>query len=128
MDKKQIKTDRAPAAVGPYSQAIQTGNLLFISGQIPIDVSKNGEIFKGDIKIQTKIVMENIKALLESQKLTLKNIVKVSIFLTDMKDFASVNEVYGSYFKEDPPARACVAVSELPKGVNVEVEAVAVIK
>ena len=127
MDKKQIKTDRAPAAVGPYSQAIQTGNLLFISGQIPIDVSKNGEIFKGDIKIQTKIVMENIKALLESQKLTLKNIVKVSIFLTDMKDFASVNEVYGSYFKEDPPARACVAVSELPKGVNVEVEAVAVI-
>jgi len=128
MDKKQIKTDKAPAAVGPYSQAIQTGNLLFISGQIPIDVSKNGEIFKGDIKIQTKIVMENIKALLESQKLTLKNIVKVSIFLTDMKDFASVNEVYGSYFKEDPPARACVAVSELPKGVNVEVEAVAVIK
>ncbi|HLD74309.1 MAG TPA: Rid family detoxifying hydrolase [Bdellovibrionota bacterium] len=127
MDKKQIKTDKAPAAVGPYSQAIQTGNLLFISGQIPIDVSKNGEIFKGDIKIQTKIVMENIKALLESQKLTLKNIVKVSIFLTDMKDFASVNEVYGSYFKEDPPARACVAVSELPKGVNVEVEAVAVI-
>ena len=128
MDKKQIKTDKAPAAVGPYSQAIQTGNLLFISGQIPIDVSKNGEIFKGDIKIQTKIVMENIKALLESQKLTLKNIVKVSIFLTDMKDFASVNEVYGSYFKEDPPARAWVAVSELPKGVNVEVEAVAVIK
>jgi len=128
MDKKQIKTDKAPAAVGPYSQAIQTGNLLFISGQIPIDVSKNGEIFKGDIKIQTKIVMENIKALLESQKLTLKNIVKVSIFLTDMKDFASVNEVYGSYFKEDPPARACVAVSELPKGVNVEVEAVAVIR
>ena len=126
MDKKQIKTDKAPAAVGPYSQAIQTGNLLFISGQIPIDVSKNGEIFKGDIKVQTKIVMENIKALLQSQKLTLKNIVKVTIFLTDMKDFAAVNEVYGSYFSEVPPARACVAVSELPKGVNVEIEAIAV--
>ena len=126
MDKKQIKTDKAPAAVGPYSQAIQTGNLLFISGQIPIDVSKNGEIFKGDIKVQTKIVMENIKALLQSQKLTLKNIVKVTIFLTDMKDFAAVNEVYGSYFSEVPPARACVAVSELPKGVNVEIETIAV--
>lgn len=128
MDKKQIKTDKAPAAVGPYSQAIQTGNLLFISGQIPIDVSKNGEVFKGDIKIQTKTVMENIKALLESQKLTLKNIVKATIFLTDMNDFASVNEVYGSYFKEDPPARACVAVSQLPKGVNVEIEAIAVVR
>ncbi len=128
MDKKQIKTDKAPAAVGPYSQAIQTGGLLFISGQIPIDVSKNGEVFKGDIKVQTKIVMENIKALLESQKLSLKNIVKTSIFLTDMKDFASVNEVYGSYFSEVPPARACVAVSELPKGVNIEIEAVATVK
>ncbi|MBI2027904.1 MAG: RidA family protein [Deltaproteobacteria bacterium] len=125
MSLKLIQTQSAPAAMGPYSQAVQVGSLLFISGQIPIDLSRSGEIEKGDIKIQTKIVLENLKALLESQKLSLNNVVKTTIFLINMNDFVAVNEVYGSYFTVHKPARACVAVKELPKGVSIEIEAIA---
>ncbi len=128
MKKKVISTDKAPQAIGPYSQAIQTEDLLFISGQIPIDLSNQGQVFTGDIKIQTKIVMNNLKSLLESQKLSLENVVKTTIYLTDMDTFPQVNEVYGSYFKKEPPARACVQVSKLPKGVDIEIEAIAVVR
>ena len=120
-----VQTDKAPGAVGPYSQAVAVGSLLFISGQIPINLCQNGDIERGDIKKQTKIVLDNLKGILESEELSLNNIVKTTIFLVNMNDFAAVNEVYGSYFTDHKPARACVAVKELPKGVGIEIEAIA---
>jgi 2-iminobutanoate/2-iminopropanoate deaminase len=122
--KKIIHTEQAPKAVGPYSQAVQMGDFLFCSGQISIDPQTN-EVFTGDIKTQTEMVMKNISAVLESANLNFSNIVKTTIFLTNMGDFATVNEVYGKYFKEAPPARSTIAVAGLPKGVNVEVEVIA---
>ena len=122
--KKIIFTEQAPKAVGPYSQAVQMGDFLFCSGQISID-PKTNEVFTGDIQTQTEMVMKNISAVLESANLNFSNIVKTTIFLTNMADFATVNEVYGKYFKEAPPARSTIAVAALPKGVNVEVEVIA---
>ncbi len=123
--KKEIKTANAPLPVGPYSQAILTGNFLFCSGQIAID-PKSNEVLKGSVQEQAVLAMENIKAVLTDAGLGFDNIVKTTIFLTKMSDFATVNEVYAKYFKAPYPARSTVAVSELPKGVQVEVEVIAV--
>jgi 2-iminobutanoate/2-iminopropanoate deaminase len=126
MAKKVIHTDRAPKAMGPYSQAIRAGNFLFLSGQIPLD-PKTGELVKGDIGQQTKQVLENIKGVLESQELGMENVVKVTIFLKDIGSFNRVNEVYATYFSPPAPARSTVEVARLPRDVEVEIEAIAVI-
>jgi 2-iminobutanoate/2-iminopropanoate deaminase len=123
--KKIISTDEAPAAIGPYSQAIRVGQLVFTSGQIPLD-PKSGNIVEGDIDAQARRVLENLTAVLAAENLTMNHIVKTTIFLTDMNDFAKVNEIYGSYFTQQPPARSTVAVAGLPKGARVEIECIAV--
>ena len=122
--KKIISTNKAPGAIGPYSQAVRSGRFLFCSGQIPLD-PKSGQIVSGDIAAQTRRVLDNIAALLRAQGLTFDHIVKSTIFLTNLDDFQTVNETYGSYFKQDPPARSTVQVSALPKGANVEIEVIA---
>ena len=122
--KKVIHTDNAPKAVGPYSQAVQMGDFLFCSGQISID-PKTNEVFTGDIKNQTEMVMKNIEAVLGAAGLNYSNIIKTTIFLTNMNDFATVNEIYAKSFQNEPPARSTVAVAALPKGVNVEIEVIA---
>jgi 2-iminobutanoate/2-iminopropanoate deaminase len=121
---KIISTNEAPAAIGPYSQAVRSGNFLFCSGQIPLD-PKSGQIVSGDVAAQTRRVLDNIVAVLRAEKLTFDNVVKTTIFLTDLGDFQTVNEIYASYFKQDPPARSTVQVSALPKGANVEIEIIA---
>jgi 2-iminobutanoate/2-iminopropanoate deaminase len=123
--KKIISTSEAPAAIGPYSQAVRSGNFLFCSGQIPLD-PKSGQIVPGDIATQTRRVLDNVEAVLKAEGLTFENIVKTTIFLTDLGDFQTVNEIYGSYFKQQPPARSTVQVSALPKGAKVEIEVIAV--
>jgi 2-iminobutanoate/2-iminopropanoate deaminase len=122
--KKIISTTDAPAAVGPYSQAIRIGSFVFCSGQIPLD-PKSGQMVEGDIKAQTQRVMDNITAVLRAEGLTFEHIVKTTIFLTNLGDFQAVNELYGSYFKSDPPARSTVQVAALPKGANIEIEVIA---
>lgn len=124
MDKEVVKSNKAPAALGPYSQGIKAAGLVFVSGQIPLD-PETGEVAAGGVREQAQRVMENIGAVLDAAGSALDRIVKTTIYLTDLNDFAVVNEVYGSYFKESPPARATVEVSGLPKGVAVEVEAIA---
>jgi len=126
MSKRVIQTEKGPKAIGPYSQAIQAGNLVFLSGQIPID-PKTGELIKGDIRQQTQQVLENIKGILESQKLGMEDVIKATIFLKDMGDFSQVNEVYATYFPTSPPARSTVEVARLPREVDIEIEAVALI-
>ncbi len=126
MGKKVIETNRAPKAIGPYSQAIRAGNFLFLSGQIPLD-PKTGELVKGDIRQQTQRVLENIKGVLESQELGMEDVVKVTIFLKNIGDFNQVNEVYGTYFPFSPPARSTVAAAGLPRDVEIEIEAIAVV-
>ncbi len=121
--KKIISTDQAPAAIGPYSQAIQYGDLLFVSGQIAIN-PETGEIVEGDIEIQTKQVMENLQAIIQEAGTSLQNVLKCSCFLKDMEDFVRFNAVYNSYFAESLPARETVEVGRLPKDVRVEVSAV----
>jgi len=123
--KKIISTSEAPAAIGPYSQAVRSGDLLFCSGQIPLD-PKSGQIVSGDIAAQTRRVLDNIAAVLKADGVTFENVVKTTIFLTDLGDFQTVNEIYGSYLKQQPPARSTVQVSALPKGANVEIEVIAV--
>ena len=122
--KKIVSTSDAPAAVGPYSQAIRSGNLLFCAGQIPLD-PRTGQLVTGDIAIQTRRVLDNISALLKAAHLTFGHVVKTTIFLTDMNDFQTVNEIYATYFREQPPARSTVAVAALPKGAKVEIEVIA---
>ena len=124
MEKKIIRTDNAPAPIGPYSQAVQFGNMLFISGQVPIDPA-TGDVVAGDIRTETTQVMNNLGAILKEAGMDFTNIIKTSIFLMDMGQFAQVNEVYGSYFKDMPPARETVQVSGLPKGVSVEISMIA---
>jgi 2-iminobutanoate/2-iminopropanoate deaminase len=124
MKKRVIQTEKAPKAIGPYSQAIQAGNLLFLSGQIPID-PKTGELVKGDIRQQAQQVLENLKGVLESQKLGMGEVVKVTIFLKDMGNFNQVNEVYATYFPSSPPARSTVEVAKLPREADIEIEAIA---
>ena len=119
-----IQTAKAPAPVGPYSQAIAVDNLLFCSGQIPLD-AKSGEIVRGSITEQTKKVMENIQAVLEAAGVGFNHVIKCGIFLRNMDDFSEVNEVYASYFGDIPPARSCVEVPRLPKEVDVEIEVIA---
>lgn len=122
--KKVIHTDHAPKAVGPYSQAVAMGDFLFCSGQISID-PKTNEVFTGDIKTQTEMVMKNVEAVLAANSMNFSNIIKTTIFITNMNDFATVNEVYAKAFESAPPARSTVAVAGLPKGVNVEIEVIA---
>src|SRR5215470_2780340 len=122
--KKIISTNEAPGAIGPYSQAVRSGSFLFCSGQIPLD-PKSGQIVSGDITAQTRRVLDNIAAVLRTEGLTFDDVVKTTIFLTDLGDFQTVNEVYGSYFKQDPPARSTVQVSALPRGAKVEIEVIA---
>ena len=122
--KKPIFTSEAPAAIGPYSQGMRSGRFLFCSGQIPLD-PKSGEIVPGDIAVQTRRVLDNIGAILRMAGLTFEDVVKTTIFLTNLGDFQTVNEIYGSYFKQDPPARSTVQVSALPRGANVEIEVIA---
>jgi len=124
MEKKVIHTDKAPKAIGPYSQAIRAGNLLFLSGQIPLD-PKTGELVKSDIRQQTRQVLENIREVLGSQNLEMEDVVKVTIFLKNIGDFGQVNEVYGTYFPSSPPARSTVEVARLPRDADIEIEAVA---
>ena len=121
--KTVISTSKAPAAIGPYSQAIKVGNLLYTSGQIPID-SATGNIVSGDIKEQTRQALSNIKAILEEAGLTMNNVVKTTVFLTNMEDFTEMNSIYAEFFSEPFPARSAVAVRTLPKGVLVEIEAI----
>jgi 2-iminobutanoate/2-iminopropanoate deaminase len=123
--KTIINTNNAPAPIGPYSQATLAGGFLFVSGQIPID-PLSGELISSDIKAEATLVMENIKAILTEAGLGFDNIVKTSIFLTDLQNFGQVNEVYGTYFSADFPARETIQVSALPKGVNVEISVIAV--
>lgn len=126
MAKNIISTDKAPAAIGPYNQAVKTGNLLFTSGQIPLDPATR-EVVEGGIQAQAKQVLENLKAVLAAGGATLDSVMKTTCFLDDMNDFVAFNEVYQQYFSSDAPARSCVAVDRLPKDVLVEVEALAVV-
>jgi 2-iminobutanoate/2-iminopropanoate deaminase len=122
--KKALSTDAAPKAIGPYSQAIRVGELLFLSGQVPLDPA-TGQMVDGDVAAQTRRVMENLAAVLASAGLSFANVARTTIFLADMNDFAQVNEVYGSYFSEPYPARATVQVARLPRDARVEIDAVA---
>ena len=122
--KKIINTPNAPAPIGPYSQAVQTGNMLFVSGQIPINPA-TGELVSDSIEAEAKQVMQNLEAVLTEAGVTFDNVVMTTIFLADMGDFAAVNAVYGTYFTADFPARATVAVKTLPKSVHVEISVIA---
>ena len=122
--KKVINTNQAPAAIGPYSQAIKVGNLVYTSGQIPINPA-TGNFVEGGIKEQTRQSLTNIKAILEEAGLSMNNVVKTTVFLADMNDFADMNSVYAEFFSEPYPARSAVAVKTLPKGALVEIEIVA---
>lgn len=126
MELEIISTEKAPAAIGPYSQAIKAGNLLFCSGQIPLDPA-TGDIVPGDVVAQAEQVMKNIVATLEAAGTILNNVVKTTIFLADMGDFAAVNQVYGAYFSSHKPARSTVAVKTLPRNVLLEIEVIAAV-
>lgn len=121
-----VSTEAAPGAIGPYSQAIIAGNLVFCSGQVPLDPA-SGQLVSGTIEEETQRVMENIKAVLAAAGTSLARIVKTTIFLSDMNDFAAVNAAYGAYFPQDPPARSTVQVARLPRDVRVEIEAIALV-
>ncbi len=125
MQKEIISTNNAPSAIGPYSQGIKIGDMIFTSGQIPVNPA-TGEIVT-EIKAATKQSLENVKAILEQAGSSLEKVVKVVVFIKDMNDFAEVNEVYGQYFKENPPARSCVEVARLPKDCVIEIEAIATV-
>jgi 2-iminobutanoate/2-iminopropanoate deaminase len=120
----RIATSHAPAAIGPYSQAVRTGKFLFGSGQIALDPA-TGQLIEGDVAAQTRRVMQNIAAVLDAAELTFGHVVKTTVFLTNINDFVAVNAVYGEYFPSDPPARSTVAVAALPRGAAVEIEIIA---
>lgn len=124
--KEIISTKNAPAAIGPYSQAIRTGNMLFLSGQIPIDPETNQPLTNATIEEQTKRVIENLNAVLEVNGMTLDDVVSTQVFMKDLNEFPRMNAVYGIYFKEKPPARATVEVTRLPRDVKIEIAAIAV--
>ena len=123
--KKVYATTNAPSAIGPYSQAVQAGDVVFVSGQLPIDPA-TGEFAGADIASQTKQSLTNIKAILESQGLGMEDVVKTTVFLADIRDFAAINTIYANYFTGEAPARSCVQAAALPKGALFEIEAVAV--
>jgi len=125
--KEIVSTDKAPAAIGPYSQAVKSGSFIFLSGQIPLDPATM-EVVEGDVSTQTDQVLKNIGALLESQGLSFADVVKTTVFIKNMSDFATINGVYAKYFTDNAPARSCVEVAALPKGVLVEIESIAVLK
>lgn len=124
MPKEIISTNEAPAAIGPYSQAVKVGDIVFVSGQIPLDPA-TGEMVPGDVEAQTKRVMENLRAVLAAAGAGFEHVVRSTIYLTNLGDFAKVNAIYGSYFPKEPPARATVQVSALPRGSQVEIDVVA---
>jgi 2-iminobutanoate/2-iminopropanoate deaminase len=124
MKREIISTSDAPAAIGPYSQAVRAGELLFVSGQIPIDPA-SGELVRGDVQTETRQVLNNLKAILEAAGSSLEKVVKATVFIADMNQFGAINDVYAEFFSTAPPARACVEVARLPKDVQVEIEAVA---
>src|SRR5690349_980225 len=124
--KKIISTSEAPAAIGPYSQGVRVGSTIYFSGQIPLD-PKSGQMVSGGIDIQARRVMENIGGLLKAEGLGFDNVVKTTIFLADIGDFQTVNEIYGSYFKQAPPARSTVQAGALPKNVRIEIEVIGVV-
>ena len=124
MNKEIITTPDAPKPVGAYSQAVKSGDFLFISGQIPLD-PETGEIIRGDFKEQTRRVLKNIMAILDASGMSAENVVKTNVYMTDLANFSIVNEVYAEFFKLDPPARAAVEVSRLPLNVEIEIECIA---
>ena len=124
--KQIIQTNNAPQAIGPYSQAVMANGTLYVSGQIPV-VPATGAIVSDKVEDQTRQVMENVKAVVEAAGLTLDNVVKTTVFIKNMDDFAVINGIYSEYFKENSPARACVEVARLPKDVLIEMEAIAVV-
>ncbi|MFC0190369.1 RidA family protein [Fictibacillus aquaticus] len=123
---KSIFTKEAPAAIGPYSQGMIVNNLFYSSGQIPL--TKEGQMVEGDVQAQTHQVFENLKAVLAAAGSSLEQVVKATVFIQDMEEFASINEVYGQYFSEHKPARSCVEVARLPKDAKVEIEVIALVK
>ncbi|HPX03213.1 MAG TPA: RidA family protein [Synergistaceae bacterium] len=125
--KEIISTDKAPAAIGPYSQGVRAGGFLFLSGQIPLD-PKTMTVVAGDVAAQTEQALMNMKAVLESQGLDFSDVVKTTVFIKDMNDFGRINEIYAKFFTKDAPARSCVEVARLPKDVLVEIEAIALLK
>jgi 2-iminobutanoate/2-iminopropanoate deaminase len=124
MSKLVIRTEEAPPAIGPYSQAIVANGLVFVAGQIPLD-PHTGQTVPGDIRVQTRRVLENLKAVLAAAGSSMDRVVKTTVFLVDLNDFGAMNEIYGDYFRESPPARSTVQVARLPRGAAVEIEAVA---
>ena len=125
MKHQVIHTDKAPKAIGPYSQAVKAGNMLFVSGQVPF-VPETMEIVEGDVKAQTAQSLKNVQAILAEAGLDFSHVVKSTVFIKDMNEFAAINEVYAQYFGENKPARACVEVARLPKDVKVEIEVIAI--
>ncbi len=126
MEKKAFLTNQAPEPIGPYSQAIQAGKLVFLAGQVPLDPA-SGRLIEGDIVAQTRRAMDNVMAVLEKTGLGPEHVVKTTIYLADMADFAAMNEVYGTYFKDTPPARAAVQVARLPKDARIEIDVIAMV-
>ena len=124
--KEVIATDRGPKAIGPYSQAIRAGGFLFVSGQIPLDPATQ-QLVSGDIQAQTERVLENLKGIVEAAGSSLDRVVRATVFLADMNEFAAMNEVYGRYFRSQPPARSTVQVSRLPRDVRVEIDVIALV-
>jgi len=123
--KKIISSDRAPKAIGPYSQAVDAGDLVFLSGQIPLDPASGQFVGAGDVVAQTERVIQNMKGVLEAAGLTLGHVVRTTVFMVDLAEFAKMNEVYARYFAAEPPARSTVQVSALPRGARVEIDAIA---
>lgn len=126
MKRTIVSTDKAPGAIGPYSQAVATDNMVFISGQLPLNPA-TGELVTNDIAAETRQSMDNLKAILEAAGSSLAQVVKTTVFIANMDDFPAINAVYETYFEKEPPARACVEVARLPKDARVEVEAVALL-
>ncbi len=126
MVKEIIVTEKAPAAIGPYSQAVRCGNLVFVSGQIPIDPA-TGQVVQGDIKSQTSQVIRNLEAVLAAAGSSLDKVVKTTLFIKDMNNFSLINEIYSEFFKNNPPARSTVEVARLPKDVEVEIEVISIV-
>jgi 2-iminobutanoate/2-iminopropanoate deaminase len=124
LPKKHVATKQAPAPIGPYSQGVIAGGLLFVSGQIPIDPATD-KLVEGDIKVQTEQVLKNILAVLKEAKMGPENVVKASVFLADMADFPQVNEVYGKFLGKEPPARSTIQAAALPKGARIEIDVIA---
>ncbi|MFN4218821.1 MAG: RidA family protein [Candidatus Bipolaricaulia bacterium] len=126
MPKRVIKTDKAPAAIGPYSQAIVANGFVFVSGQIPLDPT-TGQIVTGDIQTQARQCLENLKAILEASGSSMDKLVKVTVFAKDLQNFQAINQVYSEYFQENPPARSFVEVSKLPRDAAIEIEGIALL-